>query len=231
MWNLSGKSPLTDWDKNRKKKLNSEEELNRKDRRAIMKLVRKFDPVANMLYKEWRRYYRRPKVQRNRSTWMLIVYNLSDLMKLLKKYPKLKWIHFTGTLSQTNYKWTVALLKKGVIRFFTVAPWSHCRLLQRKWYQGLAADLFNRVGTFCARTKKVWTDALNTLVAGWIKEGTPFKEICAQLYNLYAHKITVRALIRMAVVKHWIPLPRASLNKHFKKKPPYRRPERPPPWR
>lgn len=227
MFDFNRKLKLTPWDELRRARRKAKEKLNRKDMRAVMKLVRKLDPVAKMIYDEWRRYYRRPKTRRIQSSRVGVIYDMGDLRKFLKRFPKLKWIHFAGYLSQPNYKWIVALLRKGVIKFFTVAHWSSRRLLQRKWYQSLADDIKGLVGEFCARVK-FYSARMNSFINGLIQCERPFNEICAMLYQLYGHKITVRALIRMAVVKRWISLPRKSVNKHFKKKLAYRRPRRPP---
>ncbi|MBA7612286.1 hypothetical protein ES703_19522 [subsurface metagenome] len=195
---FENRSPLTDWDKGRKKR-----EI------AVKQKIRKLK-AKNYRTKAKKAIYKRMKfhVLGEGAYRMLeaIIYKFPDLDRLPKSVGV---IHYTGTISQANFYLVSALKAVGELPLFTIAPWAYKRLEALKWFQHSSAALKKNIRVYCHKAKKFWTEKMDAFVEALVRIKKPFNEISAQLYHLYHHKIKTFSLIKMAIREGWVPPPRA----------------------
>lgn len=186
---FENRSPVTDWDRTRKKR-----EI------VVKKKIRKLNLKK---YRKKRKNYRRLKVRMVDGRRTLVTYNL----KAIPYVVCFQNIHLSEYAGKEDLLNLLCRLRKGQI--LSVSNHILQKYLLRKWWQ-LWSESIKKLVHVRWLTRKFWRKKMLRFVEGLVRSEEPFNEISARLYQFYYHKITTFSLVKMAIRRGWIRRPRAQ---------------------
>lgn len=186
---FENRSPVTDWDRTRKKR---EVAVKKK----TIKLNRK-------KYRKKRKNYRRLKVRMVDGRRTLVTYNL----KAIPYVVCFQNIHLSEYAGKEDLLNLLCRLRKGQI--LSVSNHIFQKYLLRNWWQPLSESIKKLVHVRWL-TRKFWTQKMLRFVESLVRSEETFNEISARLYQFYYHNIRTFSLVKMAIRKGWIRPPRAQ---------------------